>query len=192
PESALAFSMEGIPPRRDATILASSWAPQWNSNQSISKFQDEINGPLRQGHGGTLLLEKKSEGGEFKPVPANGDGSGLELLPAFQIFGSEELSSRSEAIRARMTGAYLAVSPADAERHGLQQGQGVRVSGGGVAATALTCIRTQMSPGAAALHVGDGEIDFHGLGARVELASAEAPEGRGLGELIVSDLARGQ
>ncbi|MYI01444.1 MAG: NADH-quinone oxidoreductase subunit NuoG, partial [Gammaproteobacteria bacterium] len=120
PESALAFSMEGIPPRRDATILASSWAPQWNSNQSISKFQDEINGPLRQGHGGTLLLEKKSEGGEFKPVPANGDGGGLELLPAFQIFGSEELSSRSEAIRARMTDAYLAVSPADAERHGLQ------------------------------------------------------------------------
>ena len=190
PESALAFSMEGIPPRRDATILASSWAPQWNSNQSISKFQDEINGPLRQGHGGTLLLEKKSEGGEFKPVPANGDGGGLELLPAFQIFGSEELSSRSEAIRARMTDAYLAVSPADAERHGLQQGRGVRLSGGGIEAIALTCIRTQMSPGAAALHVGDAEIDYHGLGSQVELAPADAPEGRGLGELIVSDLVR--
>lgn len=202
PESALAFSMEGVPPRRDATILASSWAPQWNSNQSISKFQDEINGPLRQGHGGTFLLEKRllenrSESGEYHPLPAKGDGAGLELLPALQIFGSEELSSRSEAIRARMTGAYVAISPADARRHGLRQGQGVRLSGaGGVTATALACIRAQMSVGAVALHVGDGEIDFHGLfhglGARVELALAEAPEGRGLGELIVSDLARGR
>ena len=204
PESVLAFSMEGVPPRRDATILASSWAPQWNSNQSIGKFQDEINGPLRQGHGGTLLLEKmlekrllekKSESGEYYSCPANGDGAGLELLPAFQIFGSEELSSRSEAIQARMTGAYVAISPADAERHGLQQGQGVRLSGaGGVSVTALACIRTQMSAGAAALHAGDGDIDFHGLfhglGARVELAPAETPEGRGLAELIVSDLAR--
>lgn len=195
PESVLAFSMEGVPPRRDATILASSWAPQWNSNQSIGKFQDEINGPLRQGHGGTLLIENRSESGEYHPLPANGNGAGLELLPALQIFGSEELSSRSEAIRARMTGAYVAISPADAQRHGLQQGQGVTLSGaGGVTATALTCIRTQMSAGAVALHVGDAEIDFHGLfhgpGARVELAPAETPEGRGLGELIVSDLAR--
>ena len=203
PESVLAFSMEGVPPRRDATILASSWAPQWNSNQSISKFQDEINGPLRQGHGGTLLLEKRllekgSESREYHPLPAKVDGAGLELLPALQIFGSEELSSRSEAIRARMTGAYVAVSPAAAQERGLRQGQGARLSGtgggNGVAATALVCVRAQMSPGAAALHVGDGDIDFHGLlhglDARVELAPAEAPEGRGLGELIVADLAR--
>ncbi len=197
PESALAFSMEGVPPRRDATILASSWAPQWNSNQSIGKFQDEINGPLRQGHGGTLLLEKRTESGEYCPLPANGDGAGLELLPAHQIFGSEELSSRSEAIRKRMTGAFVAVAPAEAGKHGLKQGQGVRLStagngGGDVSVTALACIRMQMSPGAVALHVGDREIDFHGLGARVELAPAETPEGRGLGELIVSDLAREQ
>lgn len=194
PESALAFSMEGVPPRRDATILASSWAPQWNSNQSIGKFQDEINGPLRQGHGGTLLLEKGTESGEFfPPPPASEDSAGLELLPAFQIFGSEELSSRSEAIRARMTGAYVAISQADAEKHGLKQGVRLSVAGGdGVSVTALACIRTQMSPGAAALHVGDCEIDYHGLGARVELAPAETPHGRGLGELIVSDLAREQ
>ncbi len=196
PESALAFSMEGVPPRRDATILASTWAPQWNSNQSISKFQDEINGPLRQGHGGTLLLEKRTESGGFYPPPVNGDGAGLELLPAHQIFGSEELSSRSEAIRKRMTGAFVAVAPADAVKHGLKQGQGVRLSvagdAGGVSVTALTCIRTQTSPGAVALHVSDCGIDFHGLGARVELTPAETPHGRGLGELIVSDLAREQ
>ncbi len=194
PESALAFSMEGIPARSDATLLAASWAPQWNSNQSISKFQDEINGPLRQGHGGTLLLGKSSATGGYDSPPANAGGKGLELLPALQIFGSEELSSRSEAIQKRMTGAYVALAPAEARRLGLKHGQGARLRGvddvDGPAATALVCVRTEMCPGAAALHVGDGAIDFHGLGARVVLEAADAPAGRGLGELIVSDLAR--
>ena len=191
PESVLAFSMEGIPAQRDATILASSWAPQWNSNQSISKFQDEINGPLRQGHGGTLLLEKGAQGSRFHPVPRDDGGDGLELLPAFQIFGSEELSARSEAIRKRMTDAYVALSPEDAGRHGLKQGQGVTLKGAGATVTALACIRTQMRPGVAALHVSDREIDYYGLGARVRPAPGEVADNRGLGELIVSDMARG-
>ncbi len=192
PESALAFSMEGVPARRDATILASSWAPQWNSNQSISKFQDEVNGPLRQGSGGVLLFGKRAAGGGFHAPSAPAGGDGLELLPAFQIFGSEELSARSAALRERMTGAYVAVAPADAERYGLRQGQGAMLSGAGTTAKALVCVRTQMSPGAAALHVGDADIDYHGLGARVALAPAEVEDSRGLGELIVSDLARGE
>ena len=206
PESALAFSMEGVPPRRDATILASSWAPQWNSNQSISKFQDEINGPLRQGHAGVLLLEKCAASGAYHPAPDSLEvnageglnGESLELLPAAQIFGSEELSSRSPAIRERMSEAYVALAPETARKHGLRQGQGVTLStlgasgGNGVSVTALACIRGEMSPDAAALHSSDRELDFHGLGGRVSLAAAETPASldRGLGQLIVADLVR--
>ncbi len=212
PESALAFSMEGVPPRRDATILASSWAPQWNSNQSIGKFQDEINGSLRQGHAGVRLLEKSAESGTYYPAPDRpggnageaGNGESLELLPAAQIFGSEELSSRSPAIRERMSEAYVALAPETAREHGLRHGQGVTLSalgasggpggpdGKGAAVTALACIRGEMSPDAAALHVSDRELDFHGLGGRVNLAAAETPASldRGLGQLILPDLVR--
>ena len=89
----------------------------------------------------------------------------------------------------------MAISPADAEKHGLKQGQGVRLSvaGGGDGVTALTCIRTRMSPGAAALARRATAKSIITASARESsLAPAETPEGRGLGELIVSDLARGQ
>jgi len=50
-----------------------------------------------------------------------------------------------------------------------------------------------MSPDAAALHVSDRELDFHGLGGRVSLAAAETPASldRGLGQLILPDLVLG-
>ena len=198
PDSALAFSMEGVPVRRDATLLASPWAPQWNSNQSIGKFQDEINGPLRQGHGGTLLLKREADGAGFHPVPEADEATGIELMPARQIFGSEELSARSEAIRKRMTDAYVAISPELAAEHGLSHGAAVSVQGEDASVTVLACVRGSMPSGVAALHASDREIDFHGLGARVSLAPAggDTPAARaldrGLGELIVSDLARGE
>ena len=196
PDSALAFSMEGIPARRDATLLASPWAPQWNSNQSISKFQDEINGPLRQGHAGALLLERGAGGAAYHPVPAESGAAGMELAPARQIFGSEELSARSEAIRKRMSDAFVAISPGVAAEHGLSHGAPVSVRGEGASVTVLACVRNSLPAGFAALHASDRDIDFHGLGARVSLAPAAADEpaagalNRGLGELIVSDLAR--
>ena len=68
-ESVMAFSMEGMPAMKDASILGSTWAPSWNSNQSISKFQEEVNGELKQGHTGTLLLTEKTESGV--PFQAN-------------------------------------------------------------------------------------------------------------------------
>ncbi len=195
PDSALAFSMEGVPARRDATLLASPWAPQWNSNQSISKFQDEINGPLRQGHGGTLLLKRGAGGAGFHPVPEADEAIGIELMPARQIFGSEELSARSEAIRKRMSDAYVAISPGLAAGHGLTHGAAVSVRGEEASVTVLACVRGSMPSGVAALHASDRDIDFHGLGARVSLAPAAGDAAvaldRGLGELIVSDLAQG-
>ncbi len=197
PESALAFSMEGVPARRDATIFASSWAPQWNSNQSISKFQDEINGPLRQGNPGVLLLGRDAEGGFYSPREHGnsfgataGTEESLELTAALQIFGSEELSARAGAIRARMTDAYLALAPEDAGRRGLKHGEGAELRGNGITLTALVCVRAKMRPGTAALHVGDSEIDFHGLGRQVNVTPAEVAAERGLGQLIFSDTAR--
>lgn len=188
-ESVMAFSMEGIPPQKDATILASSWAPRWNSNQSISKFQEEINGELKQGHTGVLLISKaESKADYFEPEAAAGvsGNQGLEVALAYHIFGSDELSARSPAIQQRMTDAYISISPGDAEARGLQTGDSVRLDGNG--ATAVVCIRSRMKPGLAAIYCGDNQINPHELNDFVEISKTEPSGSRGIKGLILSDL----
>ena len=188
-QSVLAFSMEGITTQKNATVLGAAWSPGWNSNQSISKFQEEVNGELKQGHTGTLLLKRAADTGDyFKDVSTGaiaGD-EGLVLSPAFQIFGSDELSAKTDAIRERMTSAYISISPQDAQVLSLQQGDRVSLNGNG--AIASVCIRSQMKPGTAALYAGDNDINPHELGATVQLQVAEnAAQETGIKGLIVSD-----
>ena len=188
-ESVMSFSMEGMPALKDASILASSWAPRWNSNQSISKFQDEVNGELKQGHVGCLLIERKnSSGSYFEAAPDSIKPSTKQLRLAFsyQIFGSDELSARSKPIQARMTDAYIGLSPEDAQERNLSQGDVATISP--VGSPVVVCIRTGIKAGTALLHCGDSGIspaDFSGL-IEVEKSDAQSTV-RGIGNLIVSD-----
>jgi len=187
-ESIMSFSMEGIPAQKDASIMASSWAPKWNSNQSISKFQDEVNGELKQGHVGSLLFEKTASGSYFD-VPAEAaqpSGKQLQLALSYQIFGSDELSARSEPIRERMTDAYVGICPEDAQSRGLTQGDVATITPTG--APVVVCIRTGVKPGTALLYCGDANIspaEFTGL-IEIEKSAAQATS-RGIASLIVSD-----
>ena len=186
----MSFSMEGIPPQKDASVLASSWAPKWNSNQSISKFQDEVNGELKQGHVGCQLFERSDSGGVYFEAVAKAkapSGKQLRLAFSYQIFGSDELSARAEPIRQRMTDAYVGLCPEDAQSRGLAQGDVATVSPTG--APVVVCIRTGVKPGTALLYCGDSSIspaEFSGF-IELEKSSAQATI-RGVGNLIVSDL----
>lgn len=188
-ESVMSFSMEGIPAQKDASIHASSWAPKWNSNQSISKFQDEVNGELKQGHPGCLLIERKdSNGSYFEAASASATPSAkqLRLVLSYQIFGSDELSARSKPIQARMTDAYIGLSPEDAQARDLRQGDVATISPSG--APVVVCIRTGIKAGTALLHCGDSSIspaDFTGV-IEVQKSAAQSTI-RGIGNLIVSD-----
>ncbi len=188
-ESMMSFSMEGIPSQKDASILASSWAPKWNSNQSISKFQDEVNGELKQGHVGCLLIERSRSGAYLEAAKDSIAPSGKQLRLAFsyQIFGSDELSARSKPIRARMTDAYIGLNPNDAQARNLRQGDVATITALG--SPVVVCVRTGIKEGTALLHCGDGKIspaDFDGL---IEVEkSATQTISRGIGNLIVSDL----
>ncbi len=188
-ESIMSFSMEGMPAQKDASVHASSWAPKWNSNQSISKFQDEVNGELKQGHVGCLLIEREdSSDSYFEPAVDSIEPSAkqLRLVYSYQIFGSDELSARSKPIQARMTDAYIGLSPEDAEDRGLRQGDVATINPLG--APVVVCIRTGIKAGTALLHCGDGKIspaDFSGL-IEVEKSAAQSTI-RGIGNLIVSD-----
>jgi len=185
-ESVLAFSMEGLSPLKDQSVLGASWSPGWNSNQSISKFQEEINGHLKQEHCGELLLTDKQAAAAFFPAEVStAEGDGLEVNLAYQIFGSEELSARSPAIRQRMTDPYIGISPQDAEALGVEQGQAVSLNGNGMIAAA--CVRSQIKPGTVTVYCGD-EINPHDLKSAVSLSQSDATLPRGIAGLIVSDL----
>ena len=188
-ESVMSFSMEGIPSQKDASVLASSWAPKWNSNQSISKFQDEVNGELKQGNVGCLLIQRKDSSDSYfqaAPDSAGPSANQLRLVFSYQIFGSDELSARAKPIQARMTDAYIGLSPADAKARDLRQGDVATISPLG--SPVVVCIRTGIKAGTALLYCGDGNIspaDFSGV-IEVEKNATQSTI-RGIGNLIVSD-----
>ncbi|PCJ28678.1 MAG: NADH-quinone oxidoreductase subunit G [SAR86 cluster bacterium] len=188
-ESVMSFSMEGISSQKDASLMASAWAPRWNSNQSISKFQDEVNGELKQAHPGSLLIERDIETSSYFEPSSNAESSenGLHVSLAYQIFGSDELSARSSSIQQRMTDPYIGLSPDDAEAKGFKHGDSVSL--GATDSTAIVCIRTSIKPGSVVIYCGNSEINAAELPSQIEISLNEQAEVlRGIKGLIVSDL----
>jgi len=191
----MAFSMEGMSGRKDATFVASSWAPRWNSNQSISKFQDEVGGELRQGHPGRLLLTKNKETGPFyQPAGSVGrTNGGFTVIPAYQLFGSDELSNYAQPVASRLIGSYVALAPIDARQLGVTTADRVEVGAEAGKASFPVCIRTRVKPGTAVLFIGADDSPLARPGETVELTvSAGDPAVKArFDNLIVSDLPQG-
>ncbi len=111
PDSPLSYTMEGfqgVPPSPDIPFF---WSPGWNSIQAINKYQIEVGGPLHGGNPGVRLFEPGTgenmgeNPGTVSPVTGE-----FEVLPAYHIFGSEELSSLSEPLAERIPAAYIAIN----------------------------------------------------------------------------------
>lgn len=103
-ESPFAFSMEGSAMSVPPALLPVIWAPGWNSNQAINKFQEETGGNLQGGDAGVRLIEASGAMKWFGDMPpAFKAEQGLwRVMPLPAIFGSEELSLQSPSIAARM------------------------------------------------------------------------------------------
>lgn len=111
-DSPLTYTMEGYhgqPPSPDVPFF---WAPGWNSVQSINKYQIEVGGPLHGGNPGKRLIEPSENGNVQMPNPANENSEGYEVLPAFHIFGSDELSALSPALAKRIPAARISINEA--------------------------------------------------------------------------------
>jgi len=132
PDAPLAFSMEGSAAEPPSSLIPRFWAPQWNSVQAINKFQIETGGALHGGDPGRRLIEPAA-GKPFAyaaPIPAAfvAQQDAWWVLPAWHIYGSDELSLRSPGVAARAPGSYIALNPADLARLGLSVGQEVALS----------------------------------------------------------------
>ena len=115
-ETPYAFSMEhefaSVAPAMQPVI----WAPGWNSNQAINKFQKEIAGNLRGGDTGIRLFEAAAGSlNRFSGIPPTYQPeSGIWLVVALpHIFGSEELSLSSPPIVERMPAIFVRLNPQD-------------------------------------------------------------------------------
>jgi NADH-quinone oxidoreductase subunit G len=125
--SPLSFSMEGYAGQPPGALTARFWSPGWNSVQSVNKFQSEVGGPLRGGDPGQRLLEP-AQG--RSPVYFNGvpdafcsRKDAVFFVCARHIFGSEELSSLSPAVKGRSPAPYGGLRPEDAALFGVDEGE---------------------------------------------------------------------
>jgi len=130
-ESPLTFSMEGINRDQPASLTPFYWSPGWNSNQSLQKFQAEVDGPLRGGSAGQRLLEPQTE--TFKSTASTTNHfkmqpSQWQLVPIYRVHGSEELSAVTEEISELAGEAFIALGAVVAEKLGVGEGDGVIVS----------------------------------------------------------------
>ena len=149
-ETPLSYSMEGLNRDEPGALVPYVWAPGWNSNQALFKFQHEVGGSLRGGDPGVRLSPL-----DTGTMPATGpaDGSseaGVRLVHLPQLFGSEELSAYAPAIEARMHHPWIVLHPDDAERVGVEAGDGVDCVGRSLEVR----IDEAMRPGYAAVTVG--------------------------------------
>jgi len=137
-DSALAYTMEGdAAASRPGALMSYVWAPGWNSNQSLHKFQAEVGGSLRGGSGGVRLLDG-FECPVPQPVPspgrvvsaaANDDGRSVrfELQPRYRVFGSEETSAKAVAVAALVQPPTIEFNSRDAAELQAQSGDLMQV-----------------------------------------------------------------
>jgi NADH-quinone oxidoreductase subunit G len=120
PDSPLSFSMEGYRGQRPASLISFFWSPGWNSVQSINKYQQEIDGPLKGGDSGIRLIEPKDDAKAeyFNAISESHKMKDAEfiVLPLYHIFGSEELSVQAEELSKAVPKPYLALNRKAAEK----------------------------------------------------------------------------
>jgi len=130
-DSPLAYTMEGVSRGAPSSLNARFWSPGWNSDQSLNKFQAEVGGQLIGGDPGVRLMEPPTQetGTYFIPARSVDRGAGMILLvPRYNVFGSEELSSLAPGVAARTAQPLLELSASQSEALGLREGQSAHLT----------------------------------------------------------------
>ena len=118
-DSPLAFSMEGLAESPPSSFVPFYWTPGWNSVQSLYNYVDKPNGSMKGGNPGIRLIEPP-EGEKNSYFNIDNQDTGLQkgewlILPVYQIFGSEELSSAGSTLTQRIQEPFVRMNRKDAE-----------------------------------------------------------------------------
>jgi NADH-quinone oxidoreductase subunit G len=130
-DSPLAFSMEGRSQEPPSSMVPFYWTPGWNSVQAMYSYLDEPNGSLKGGDPGISLIEPVISGkNSYFPVNTkiiDVQNDEWLILPVYQIFGSEELSSAGSAISQRTGEPFILINQKDIDIIGLEEGDHIRL-----------------------------------------------------------------
>jgi NADH-quinone oxidoreductase subunit G len=129
-ETPFAFSMEGDTAQVPPALLPVIWAPGWNSNQAINKFQQEIGGHLHEGDAGIRLVEASGILPWFSTIPPafKPEQGRWRVMLLHHIFGTEELSLHSPSIAERLPAFCVLLNPQDSETLDIDSGDQVEIS----------------------------------------------------------------
>jgi NADH-quinone oxidoreductase subunit G len=178
-ETPFAFSMEGDTVHAPPALLPVVWAPGWNSNQAINKFQEEIGGHLHCGDPGIRLIEASGTLPWFDQIPPafSRDPGFWRILRLPNIFASGELSSHSPPIAERFPEACVFVSSDDARALAVADGDRIEIAYIQEVSLLIAPARIEQTLAAGLLGVTAGLAPFRNLpnGARVTVRKA-APE----------------
>jgi NADH-quinone oxidoreductase subunit G len=144
PDSALAWGMEGargvgVPP----ALICGYETPGLHSANGVTRFQEEISGPLRGGDPGAKLIAP-GDGPPPAAQPASPiGGTGLLLVPLDDVFSGAETSRASPLLAARAPAPRLLLHPDDAATLGLRDGDAALID------SRLGPARVSLDPGLA-------------------------------------------
>jgi NADH-quinone oxidoreductase subunit G len=138
-DSPFTYSMEGVNGKQPGALIPFVWAPGWNSNQSVHKFQSEAGGALAGGTPGKRLFDKslnnvkineyfESDNNYIAPFNFEPKAGLWQLFPLYRIFGSDELSAYSAAIKELTPSRFVELSENDSISLGVVDGDAVLLS----------------------------------------------------------------
>ncbi len=136
--SPFSFSMEGDSAAQPGDLAPYVWAPGWNSNQSVTQYQEHAGGALRGAADAVFVSHAASTTTLEKTGPIFGKasgkvregGAGLCLVPVYCVFGSDELSAHTSEMQARAGRARISLNPQDAKALHVKTGDGLYCSTG--------------------------------------------------------------
>ncbi|WWO95192.1 MAG: NADH-quinone oxidoreductase subunit NuoG [Candidatus Dasytiphilus stammeri] len=119
-DSMFTFSKEGNnSPFECNQHIPFAWVAGWNSIQAWNKYQKEVGGTLRYGDSGIRLITSIKNSFKlswFTEIPSIffKKGYKLRIVPYYHLFGSEELSQKSQVIQQRIPSSYCIINDKDA------------------------------------------------------------------------------
>ncbi|ABD89592.1 NADH-quinone oxidoreductase subunit NuoG [Rhodopseudomonas palustris] len=153
PDSPLSYGMEGargadVPP----ALLTGYETHGLHSANAVTRFEEEIGGPLRGGDPGARLFKQDDaalpQAAPFDPI----EGHGLLLVPLYDVFSGSETGRASALLAARAPAPRLLLHPDDAAALGLAEGASVMLDG--VACAASLTLESGLARGVVAVSVG--------------------------------------
>jgi NADH-quinone oxidoreductase subunit G len=177
PDTPMTFTMEGYRGEPPSSIIPFFWSPGWNSAQAINKYQIEVGGPLHGGDPGSRIFELNgnSEAKFFTSAPGKFSKKEDEwlVIPLYHIFGSDELSALSPAVKELMPECYVALNPDDASKLNLVKESKAEVNISGEKFILPVKIKIDLPEGTAAIPAGLPDSPFIQSPSWIKIRKAE-------------------